>query len=71
MSSPPPIPLPKGSGQPPGKPPIAPPLAAVPTPEPRKQPNTLETRIKQLEQENEQLVCALYWLQQELKSLRK
>lgn len=63
-----PVPLPKGVGKPPGKPPKAPPLAAVPEPEP--QPNPLETRIKQLENENDQLTCALYYLQQELKELR-
>lgn len=65
-----PVPLPQGVGQPPAKPPAAPPLAAVPEPEPRKQPKTLEMRVKQLEQENDQLVCALYYLQQELKELR-
>lgn len=63
------VPLPKGDGKPPSKPPMAPPLAAVPAPDP-KNPNPLETRIKQLENENEQLVCALYYLQQELKDLR-
>lgn len=66
----PPVPLPKDSGTPPGKPPIAPPLAAVPDPDPNKQPNTFELKIKQLQQENDQLVCALYYLQQELKELR-
>lgn len=78
VASPSPNPLPKGAGQPPAKPPKAPPQAAIPAPEPAKQPKpaekkqaiALETRIKQLEQENEQLICAIYHLQQELKELR-
>lgn len=64
-----PKPAPQGIGQPPAKPPKAPPLAAVPAPDP-KQPNPLETRIKELEQENEQLVGAIYYLQQQIKELR-
>jgi len=64
-----PNPKPKGTGQPPAKPPKAPPLAAVPSPDP-KQPNPMETRIKELEQENEQLVGAIYYLQQQIKELR-
>jgi hypothetical protein len=64
-----PIPLPQGAGQPPGQPPIAPPLASEPEPAPEK-PNILELRIKELEQDNDQLVCVLYHLQQELKDLR-
>jgi hypothetical protein len=60
---------PKGAGKPPAKPPKAPPLAAVPAPDP-KGPNPLETRIKELEQENEQLVGAIYYLQQQVKELR-
>ena len=62
-------PLPKGAGQPPSKPPKAPPLAAIPSPDP-KQPTPLEMRIKELEQENEQLVGAIYYLQQQIKELR-
>lgn len=68
-ATPSPAPLPQGVGKPPSKPPAAPPLAAVPEPEPKKL-NNLETKIKELKQENEQLVCALYYLQQELKELR-
>lgn len=64
-----PSPKPKDAGQPPAKPPKAPPLASVPAPEP-KQPNPLETRNKELEQENEQLVAAIYYLQQQIKELR-
>lgn len=71
-------PMPKGAGKPPAKPPKAPPLASVPAPEPEKQPkaeqkkelNPLEARIKELEQENEQLVGAVYYLQQQVKELR-
>jgi len=64
-----PNPLPKGAGKPPAKPPKAPPLAAVPAPD-HKQPNLLEARIKELELENEKLVGALYYLQQQIKELR-
>lgn len=62
----PPSPVPQGAGNPPSKPPAAPP-AAVPAPE----PNPLERRIKQLEAENDELVCALYFMQQQYEELKK
>lgn len=71
-----PVPLPKSAGNPPVKPPMAPPLAAVPEPEPRKDPVqapkriNLELEVMELKKENDQLVSALYYLQQELKELR-
>lgn len=66
-AAPPPVPLPQGIGKPPAKPPAAPPLASEPLPEPK---NDLAARVKQLEQENDQLLCALYHYQQEVKELR-
>lgn len=71
VAAPSPVPLPQGVGKPPSKPPLAPP-AAVPAPAPEPEGlNTFQIKIKQLQQENEQLVCALYYLQQELKELRR
>lgn len=75
--SPAPMPLAQGSGNPPGQPPEAP--AAASDPEPQKRPKkqspkkkvALEDRVRQLEKENEQLVCALYFLQQQVKELRE
>lgn len=72
----PPVPLPQGSGEPPKDPPLTPPQAAAPEPEPKKQAaatptkKVLEQRVKQLEQENEELLCALYHFQQQVKDLR-
>jgi len=70
-----PAPPPQDSGQPPPEPPKAPPMAASPVPEPDKKKKPLkkyelEERVRELEKENEQLVCALYFLQQEVKELR-
>ena len=65
-----PVPLPQGIGKPPAKPPIAPP-AAVPAPDPGKKPNALELRIKFLEAENNELLCALYFMQQQYEELKK
>jgi hypothetical protein len=62
-----PVPLPQGAGNPPEKPPAAPPAAAEPEP---KRLNTFEIKIKQLNDENQQLLCAVYWLQEQLKELR-
>lgn len=49
---------------------MAPP-SAVPAPDPGKKPNALELRIKQLEVENDELVCALYFMQQQVAELKK
>lgn len=65
-----PVPQPKGAGNPPAKPPAAPP-AAVPAPDPGKKPNALELRIKFLEAENNELLCALYFMQQQYEELKK
>lgn len=71
-----PSPAPKAAGNPPSKPPKAPPLAAVPEPDPSKDPAqvpqriNLELQVMELKKENDELVCALYYLQQELKDLR-
>jgi hypothetical protein len=68
--APPAVPLPQGAGQPPEKPPIAPP-AAVPQPEPHNPKRVnLEIEVMELKKENDELICALYYLQQELKDLR-
>lgn len=74
----PPSPLPKGEGNPPRKPPIAPPVPAGGDPEREDEKNpvqvpqrvNLELQVMELKQENDQLICALYYLQQELKELR-
>ncbi len=71
-----PIPQAQGAGMPPSEPPKAPPAASEPEREkpkkniPKKK-KELEERIRHLEAENDQLVCALYFLQQEIKELRE
>lgn len=76
-----PVTQPAMAGQPPSKPPIAPPMAASPEPDPdrkrkpkaekKQEAKDVQERLKRLEDENAQLLCALYWMQQELKELKE